>query len=113
MLPSEIPESLRADAIPLDDQAECDAAWPRDQALAVLSSLDGSTVAVLLAHVYAPTPTGLLPTRDYSRCGPLPGESATEFARRSRAAARDFLEGRDDDPDALIAMSFSMQDDAA
>lgn len=68
-----------------------DPAWRREDALAVLDCLDGTPVIVLGSDVYRIDGEHPVPAYDNWSCEPLPGESAADYAGRSRERAREYI----------------------
>jgi hypothetical protein len=91
---------------------EGDWAWSRDDALAVLGTLEGSIIAVFQVDVYV-VPFGhheVLHTGRRATYNYYVGERALEFANRSRHLAQEFIAGGSTDE--LFVLIFSGQDDA-
>lgn len=91
---------------------EGDVAWSTDDALTALAELEGTVIAVLHVDAYVVifghlevTPTGRRASYTYEA-----GESAAQFALRSRQLARQFV--RSGSSDELFVLVFSGQDDA-
>jgi hypothetical protein len=89
-----------------------DLAWARDDALALLTALEGTPIAVLQADAYV-LPYGqqevIHTGRRVSYFYQL-GERASDFARRSRQSAAEFINAGASDE--LFVLIFSDQDDA-
>jgi hypothetical protein len=113
-LPAQIPMKLLALALFLPELEDGEAAWPRDDALAVLDSLKGTTVAVSDVIVFEQVPGGYAP-REIAWSGTrLPNEPDPDYAQRSRAGAVEFIrrcEGISEGT--LFALTFPMWKDAA
>ena len=113
MIPPEIPEGLRASALPVLERAENEAAWDRESAKAVIEALFGTKLAILTIEVYAAESWGLVPVGEEWACVRPPNETATDFAKRSRGEAREFIETHDEANGGFYALGFSVQQDAA
>ena len=112
MIPTEIPDRLRAAAILPDFAGDSEAAWTRDAALEVIESLEWSKVAILGATECVELDGRLQPTKHEWTFHEIVGETATTRARRSRASAANFIRGLSGVV-AFILLDFSYQDDAA
>lgn len=115
-LPLEIPKNLRNTAISLEELEIHDPAWSFSEALAVVQALDGSKVAILGGVLLVQEKFGIIPTQENWCCDRVKGELATDFARRSREAAREFIESFRTDlrRDRMVfVLLFSGQQDAA
>ena len=55
----------------------------------------------------------MVPTDENWCCDNLPGETATDFAHRSRTAAVAYIESRDENEQEIYALEFSDQQSAA
>ena len=112
MVPTEIPARLRHAAIVPDFAGESEAAWTRDGALEVVESLEWSKVAILGATECVELDGRLQPTKHTWTFHETVGETETTRARRSRAAAANFIRGLPGTV-TFILLDFSYQDDAA
>ncbi len=113
-LPDAIPKGLRQAALTLPEFDFGEAAWPKTEALAVVESLKGTTVAVSDVVVYRSAPGGLVPSGAAMSTARLPSEGDADFALRSRVAATKFIVGSGpSDDDAWFALTFPMWKDAA
>jgi hypothetical protein len=113
-VPSEIPGKLRRAGVPLPGLEEDQGAWPKAEALAVIDAIKGTLVVVSDVAVYLPGPwghahSGLSWSGKRSR-----GEADTDYARRMREEAHEFVNGYDDTAgQALFVMRFATDKDAA
>jgi hypothetical protein len=62
-------------------------AWSRLQCLQIIESLDSTKVAVVEGEFFRAEPLGLVPAFAGWSCERAPGETATEYAERSRELA--------------------------
>jgi hypothetical protein len=113
MIPEEVPQELVALGIPLHDADDEEIAWPREPAVEIIHSLEGSKVAVISVEIYRSQAWGLVPTDENWCCETLPGETATDFAHRSRTAALAYIEAREENEQEFYALEFSDQQLAA
>lgn len=112
-LPPLLPEHIRRRAVQPPGLPVGDSAWSKDDALALLATLDASPVAVLHVDSYVLLPygqgevihTGRQATYSYGL-----GERTLQFAQRSRESASEFI--RVGESDELFVLLFSNQDDA-
>jgi len=114
-LPDGLGEDLVAAAVDLGPPHRHDRAWDREQVVALCERLHGTRVAVLGGAVYVEQPWGFAATGAGWECERLPGESAPDYAVRSRVVAREFV-GTHSPPlgrTALFALFLSDQQDAA
>lgn len=113
-IPSEIPFDLVAEAVEVGPAGAGEVGWCRKDALAVLHKLDDTKVSIGEGEVYEPAPGGFV-VADNWHCAHIRGETATEYANRSRADACGFIEGYEerDEQSAIFVMLFSDQQDAA
>ena len=113
MIPVEVPQELITQGIPLHAEDDGEIAWPRQPALSIVHSLEGSKIAVVSVEIYRSQVWGMVPTDENWCCDNLPGETATDFARRSRTAALAYIESRDENEQEIYALEFSDQQSAA
>ncbi len=114
MLPVQIPSRLRKLALFLPETEEGEGVWLRDDALAVIESLKGTTLAVSDIVVFGCAPWGYVPLDQKCSIPRLPNEPDTDYAQRSRLIAADFIRRVKVESDqALFAMSFTIWKDAA
>lgn len=114
MLPEQIPHNLRKLALFLPGMEEGEGAWPQGEALAVVDSLRGTTLAVSEVVVFESAPGGYVPLDRELSISRLPDEPDTDYARRSRSAAAEFIRTCAVDPgQALFAMTFQTWKEAA
>lgn len=112
-LPDRIPKRLRERAIVLPQLAEGEGAWSREDALAVLASLEGSLVSVSEVVVFDRAPWGFEPTGEGLSIDRRPNEGDADYASRSRDAAAEFVRGRESGSEALFALTFPWWKEAA
>ena len=117
MIPEEVPIELADRAVPLEapGPGQHTAAWARDDALAVIASLRGTKVAIEGGEVYRTDRLGLRPAIGVWSCDRLAGETATDYAERSRNLACGRIEATQETgaSELLYAFVFSDQQDAA
>jgi Immunity protein 40 len=87
-------------------------AWSRMQCLDILRSLDATKVAVAGGEFFRGEPIGLVPAYDGWTCERAAGETATDYAVRSRSVATYQIE-MEAHADLLAVLQLSDQDDAA
>ena len=110
--PPELPEGLKTLAVFTSGTGM--PAWSGKDALAVLDALSGTGIAIQDGEVYRLQVDGLVSAHEGWTCQHAEGEPATDYAERSRAMARRFVEGRSPDGDDLFFLfRFSRQQDAA
>ena len=113
-LPEQIPKRLRALAVILPEFDDGVGAWLRDDAVAVIDSLRGTTVPVAEVVLYERVPGGYQPSGAAWWADRRANESDTDYARRSRLGAVGFIQGRESTTqDALFALTFPLWKDAA
>lgn len=112
MLPIEVPPDLARDAVLLESMVDSEAGWTIDGALQVLDSLDRTWVAICGVQGYASSAMGLMPSPHNWSCEPLSGETASEFARRSRSGAAEYIRSLPTDEVALVGLEFQGEDAA-
>jgi hypothetical protein len=113
-LPERIPKRLRASALFLPEFGDGEGAWPRADAIAVIKSLKGSTVAVSEVVLFERVPWGYAASESAVAIDRLPNEADPDYAQRSRSRAGEFI--RDcatAGDDALFGLTFPMWKDAA
>jgi hypothetical protein len=117
-LPDEIPRTLRQDALFLPGLGDGQGAWPREDAIAVIQGLEGTTVAVSEVTPYRRVAWGT--EIHWSISDPvwsvhrMHSESDIDYALRSRQEAVEFMgEFEDGDGELLFALTFPMWKDAA
>ena len=90
-------------------------AWSRSQCLVFLRRLGSTKVAVLsgeFLRIDPIDPIGLVPTKESWICARVPGETASEFASRSRELAKHKIDDESND-ELLVVLDFSNQQNAA
>jgi len=113
-LPERIPKPLRETALILPEFGEGEGAWAKSDAMAVIDSLKGSTVAVSDIVVFERVPWGYAPSESAMSIDRLPTEGDSDYAQRSRASASNFIRNRTPiSSDALFGLTFPMWKDAA
>ena len=114
LLPERIPKRLRESALFLPEFGDGEGAWSRHDALAVIESLKGSTVAVSDVVLFERVPWGFAPSESVLSIGRLPKEADADYAKRSRQGAAAFIRGCESvKDDALFGLTFPMWKDAA
>jgi hypothetical protein len=117
-LPDEIPPRLRQDAVYLPGFGDGQGAWLREDAIAVIESLEGTTIAVSEVTPFRRVLWGT--ETHWSVCDTvwsvhrLHSESDVNYARRTRRESAEFIaEFTDEDDEPLFALTFPMWKDAA
>jgi len=111
-LPTQIPAKLRSSCLDLPGLVDGEGAWQKEDALAVLAVLTGTTVGVEAVVVFDRAPWGLAPTERVWECDRLPGEGDPDYARRSRLGAARFIE-EEIVENGVFVLAFPMRKDAA
>lgn len=113
-LPDRVPTRLREAALPLSDLDDGEAVWTRDDAIAVIDSLKGTTIAVSDVVFIERVAWGYEATETTLTIGRIPNESDPDYARRSRARAREFITATQVEGERwLVALTFPVWKDAA
>jgi hypothetical protein len=114
-LPREIPPELLDRALEVPDLARDEGAWTREDALAVVESLGGTTVAIEAVSVCEIAPVVHRPPVPGWAVGRLRGEASADYARRSRAGASRFIASYAPAgfEEVAFILEFSTQDEAA
>ena len=117
-LPDEIPRKLRLNALFLPGLLDGQGAWPREEAVEVIQSLEGTTVAVSdvtpFHRVNWGTETHWSMSETVWSVHRMNRESDIDYARRSRHEAVAFIgECEDGGDEVLFALTFPMWKDAA
>ncbi|HEX5042155.1 MAG TPA: hypothetical protein VFV75_04565 [Candidatus Polarisedimenticolaceae bacterium] len=116
-LPDAIPRDLRQNALLLPGLFDGQGAWSREEALEVIQSLEGTTVAVSEVTPYHRVTWGTEVHWSMSETvwsvHRLRSESEIDYARRSRREAVAFLGDHEDCGDELFALTFPIWKDAA
>jgi hypothetical protein len=113
-LPDSIPRKLRDAAIDLPEFEEGEGAWLKSDALSVIESLKGTTVAISDVVVFEKMPWGFAPGEHSWSCDRLPKEPDPDYAVRSRDTAAEYIRDcRQVPDDALFALTFPVWKDAA
>lgn len=113
MLPAEIPDHLRALASETEFGGSRSGAWPRDIAIEVIESLEGTWIVVIGAVVCGTAVGAVPPLTPSWEFKPVFGESAADRARRSREGATLFVKSLPESDETRVALDFSSQDEAA
>ena len=108
-LPPEVAQHIGQLGVEMPDGT---VAWTATEARTLLGHLCGSKVAVLEGELFKVEPIGPVPLYQGWSCTRAPGETATDYARRSQELAQAEID-RCEDEDALFAFRFSDQRDAA
>jgi len=113
-LPPEIPDELATLAVGLPDLVDGEGAWTRGDALAVVESLRGTTVAVSDVILYEPAPWGYAATETEWHVDRAPNEPDTEYSLRTRSGASEFIRSCESAFErALFVLTFPWMKDAA
>ncbi len=114
-LPPEIPGELVGRSIEIPGLGGDEGAWSREDALAVIESLEGTTVVVEAVTVCELAPLVLLPPVPGWALARVRGESSADYARRSRTGAARFIEAYVEPASEVMifVLQFSMQNAAA
>jgi hypothetical protein len=113
-LPERIPKRLREKAVFLAEFGDGEGAWSKCDAMAVIESLNGTTVAVSDVILFARVPWGYAPSESALSIDRLPNEADADYAGRSRSGAADFIRGCEIVGDeALFGLTFAIWKDAA
>jgi hypothetical protein len=115
-LPDEIPRELRQNALLLPGLVDGQGAWSKDQALEVIESLEGTTVAISDVTPYHRVAWGTelhwATSETVWSVHRLNRESDIDYARRSRRAAAAFIQECEDGGEDLL-FSLPVWKDAA
>ena len=117
-LPEDIPRKLRQNALLLPGLLDGQGAWCREEALEVIASLEGTTIAVSEVTPFHRVAWGAEVHWSMSdtvwSVHRQRSESEIDYARRSRGEAVAFLGDYEDGSDELLfALTFPMWKDAA
>jgi hypothetical protein len=113
-LPERIPKRLRESALVLPEFDDGEGAWSRDEAMDVIESLKGTTVAVSDVVVFNRILWGYAPSESALSIDRLSNESDADYSARSRLAAANFIRGSAVvNNDSLFALTFPMWKEAA
>ena len=113
-LPEEIPRKLRHAARVLPVLADGQGAWPREQALQVIDSLESTTVAISDVTPHRPLDGDWIPSSFSWSLHRKHHEADIDYARRSRQEAAEFIQA-DTSPSGMVlfVLTFPMFKDAA
>ena len=113
-LPPEIPEDLRAVAVNLPELGEWEGAWPQPDALSVIDSLKGTTVAIAHVTVFDKVHWGYAPSEVEWAGERQLNEPDTDYAGRTRSEAAKFIQECESASEtSLFVLMFPMEKDAA
>ena len=113
-LPERIPKRLRDVALFLPELEDGEGAWSRGDAIEVIDSLRGTTVAVSAVIVFSRTPWGYAPSESTLSIDRIAGEGDADYSGRSRSIAAEFIRGCAGASDeSLFALTFPMWKEAA
>ena len=114
-LPEDLAPELAARVIAVESGGVVDVGWVREDALAVVEGLHGTTIAITGGEVFVRQAWGFTATTESWTCDRAPGESTPDFSVRSRDWAREFVTsyGGDRDDEFVFVLYFSTQQDAA
>lgn len=87
----QLPAELLRRAQSLDELGLTDLVWEDQLIEAVIDALEQLDFAVLGGDVYAATPEGFRPTYDNWYCDRSPEEAFSDYAKRSREVAREYV----------------------
>jgi hypothetical protein len=113
MIPVELPDELRAAGLPIEEGGDVNLAWDKTSALAALEAVRNSKIAVLSVDVYKLEAWGPIPTEESWSCRRLSGETASEFAERSRHWAGHYIATHDEQDGSLYLVYLDRQEGAA
>lgn len=97
------------EGVPLPDGSF---AWSRLQVLSILEELGTSKVAVNAGEFFRTDPLGMVPAFEGWECRHISGESAIDYALRSRELARGKV-NQDEHSEFLVVLEFTDQQTAA
>ena len=94
MLPANlpIPETLKSFAIPMSHLGIRDIAWPRAQALEIVSALDGTAWAVLGGDVFVLRENAFAHAYANWHSDRRADETCSDFVKRSHSETRSYIE---------------------
>ena len=101
-LPPEISQRLTRCTFAVPDLDDGEAAWSQSDALAVIKSLERTLVPVATIRVVKTAPWGFAPTNQAWTAERLRGELDSDFARRTRTTAADFIRSFGTDIDEVV-----------
>ena len=87
-------------------------AWSRLQTLSILEELGASKIAVIAGEFFRVESVGIVPAFDGWECARISGESAADYALRSRELAR-WKVNLEEYAECLVVLDFSDQQSAA
>ncbi|HMG34878.1 MAG TPA: Imm40 family immunity protein [Blastocatellia bacterium] len=109
----QISDEFRGCGLLIDNGAESSLAWEKATAIRVLSSLNGTKVAVAEVDVYVIEPWGPTETEESWISFRQPGQTATDYAETSRRWATQFISEHKGGDETLYLLWFDDQRDAA
>ena len=113
-MPDEIPERLCDSALFLPELEENEGAWVKRDAVAVIESLDGTSVPVSDVKILNTTPRGYVLSDPALSVHRFPNEADSDYSVRSRSLALDFIQKCETvDDKTLFALTFPLWKDAA
>lgn len=98
-----IPEDLRACAIALDHLGVCEVAWTRQNALGVISALQGTKWAVLGGDVLVQRDGAFRHSNNSWHTDGAADERCPAFIERSHRESRSYIERFPERPDSAVA----------
>ena len=106
-IPDSLPisEALKSSAISLNDIGVADIAWPRAEALDVITQLHSTIWAILGGDVLAHTGRRYEYTHNNWHSGPAPAETCREFVPRSHRESRVYIERYPEPPESRVVYS--------
>jgi hypothetical protein len=113
-LPVELPLDLQQAGVPIE-AIDGELAWSANAARAVVEALRNTTVAIVSGEILRAEPVGLVPTYNGWAVERNVGETASEYAARSRQIALERIgaESASETGREFYALRFSSQQDAA
>ena len=87
-------------------------AWSSSQCLEILKTLESTKVAVIEGEFFETQPIGLVPAYTGWSCERWGGETATDYAARSRDLAADHVQ-MEEHAEMHVVLTFSDQNEAA
>jgi hypothetical protein len=113
-LPDQIPKPLRDLVLYLPEFDNGESAWLKTDAMAVIESLQGTTVPVSEVVILNMAPWGYAPSGLVLSVDRFPNEADSDYAGRSRSLALDFIRNSTMvDDKTLVALTFPLWKDAA
>lgn len=113
MIPDEVPQRIRKNARYPDAEGEEWPSWSKIEAIELIETLTSSTVVVREVQIFELVSTDLVPLDLYWDMYTTVGDTGSERAAKSQAAAVAFIRQLGDGNAMYIGIRFSYQDDAA